>query len=66
MQSVNSSSIVSAGWEPPDTLFLEFVGGEVYQYSGISRETFTTLLGSSSPGGYFHRSIRPFSRGERV
>lgn len=66
MQSVGSSAISSAGWEPPDQLYIEFPGGETYRFSGISESVFNSFVNSSSPGGFFQRSIRPYGRGERL
>lgn len=66
MQSVGGQSIAAAGWDEPDVLYVEFRGGETYRYQGISRDVFDAFVESSSPGGFFHRSIRPYVRGERV
>lgn len=66
MQSVNSSSIMRAGWDEPNILYVQFRGRETYRYEGISQETYDGLVSNPSPGGFFQRSIRPYVRGERV
>lgn len=66
MQSVGSSSIRRAGWDEPDVLYVEFASGGTYRYQGVQRETFDAFVAARSPGQFFHGSIRPYVRGERV
>lgn len=59
---VTSSNIASVGWQPGDwtngILEVEFVNGAVYQYTGVSRETFEALRDASSVGRYFGENIK--------
>lgn len=59
-QPINSSNIISAGYDPAtQTLELEFKGGVVWQYMHFPEEMWYEFLGAPSQGKYFHSQIRP-------
>lgn len=66
-QPVNSSNLVSAGYDPTTgTLEIEFKGGDVYTYSGVPQTIYDGLMSANSPGHYFHNVIRmsyPYKKG---
>jgi hypothetical protein len=47
--SVKSSAVVSVGHEG-DVMEVEYAGGRVYRYKGVSGEAFQDLMGSESVG----------------
>jgi len=56
---VDSSSIRSLGHdETTGKLHVEFSSGAVYEYSGVDRAMFDTLLASKSIGKAFAQTIR--------
>ena len=65
-QPVRSSNIRSVGYEvEAQMLELEFHGGRVYQYSGVSEVIYRGLMEANSKGSYFHQNIKdryPFIR----
>lgn len=57
-QNVNSSNIVSIGYDrETQTLEIEFVSG-IYQYFNVPEGVYEELLNASSHGKYFYQSIR--------
>ena len=48
------------------TLVVEFRNGSVYRYFGVSRDDYTTLATSASPGARFNSHIAPYHEHERV
>lgn len=55
---VNSSNIVSAGYDAADeTLEIEFQSGNVYQYFDVPETIFQGLMTAASKGEYFHDQI---------
>ena len=56
-QSVSSSQITSVGHDGT-MLEVEFNNGAVYQYEGVSVETFEELINSPSIGAYFNENIK--------
>jgi len=57
-QTVNSSNIVSIGYNPINRILeIEFKNG-VYQYNGISSEIYEKLMNSPSKGKFFYSFIR--------
>jgi hypothetical protein len=57
--SVDSSNIVSIGHNPyTHTLTVEFLGGDIYEYSGVPREIYKDFLEADSHGRFFHRQIK--------
>ena len=56
---VSSSNLVSVGYDAGSgTLEIEFGGGRVYQYAGVSQEAYRALANADSIGSNFHRHIR--------
>jgi hypothetical protein len=57
-QRVNASNIRSAGYDVRDrVLEIEFSGGSIVQYSGVSEEVFRRFMNAPSPGSYFRDNI---------
>lgn len=56
-QAVESSAIASIGHDG-DTLEVEMKTGNVYRYSGVTREHYDALLGADSVGKHFGQHIR--------
>lgn len=58
-QSVSSSNIASIGYDAgTQTLEIEFHGGGVYQYYGVSMSLYGDFMRASSHGTFFHQNIR--------
>ena len=56
--SVESSSLVSVGYDPASaTLEVEFRTG-IYQYFGVPAERYEGLMDAESKGAYFNQFIR--------
>lgn len=49
-----------------NTLVVEFRNGTVYRYFGVSRDDYTKLATSASPGARFNAVIQPYHEYERV
>jgi KTSC domain len=62
---VDSSNIVSVGWED-GVLEVEFTKGEVYQYQGVPEHLYMDLLHARSVGKKFAAEIVGHFEGERV
>ena len=56
-QEVESSNIVSVGFEK-GVLEVEFKGGSIYIYRGISNEVYNEFMEADSKGGFLARRIR--------
>ena len=55
---VESSSLVSAGYDPAsETLEVEFRTG-IYQYVGVPTDRYEGLMAAESKGAYFNQFIR--------
>lgn len=52
--------------EQDRTLIVEFRGGAVYRFFGVSRDDYTKLATSSSPGARFNSDIQPYHEFERL
>ena len=52
--------------EPDRTLVVEFRSGAVYRYFGVSRDDYTKLATSASPGARFNQDIQPYHESERL
>lgn len=64
---VSSSNINSIGYdENASILEIEFKDGGVYQYFGVSSQTFVSLKTAISVGSYFHKHIKPNYRYKKV
>lgn len=63
---VDSSQIVSAGWERDQsfdeigTFEIEFNSGAVYQYKNVPMETSVAFWDSESKGRFFAQNIKAF------
>ena len=56
---VSSSNIESIGHDPDtDTLEIEFKGGGVHQYDGVSAKDHHALVNAASIGKHFHAHVR--------
>ena len=49
-----------------NTLIVEFRNGTVYRYFGVSRDDYTKLATSASPGARFNQVIQPYHEYERI
>ena len=59
LEPVISSNISAVGHdEDSQTLVVEFLSGDVWSYSGVSRDTFLSLRDAASVGGFFARNIK--------
>lgn len=57
--SVNSSTIKSLGYEPvKEILEVEFLNGEIYQYSPVPTLVYAEFLNAGSYGTYMEDAIR--------
>lgn len=64
---VESSDIVSIGYDPKEQrLEIEFHGGRVYQYRGVSPELHEQFMRADSPGSFFNTFINNKFRYDRV
>jgi len=55
---VNASNIRSAGYDAGQQLLeVEFTGGSIIQYSGVSPEVHRRFMSSPSPGSFFQDQI---------
>ena len=56
---VSSSNLVSVRHDPKhETLEIEFKSGQTWAYFGVSHETYTALMLTSSKGTFFHKHIK--------
>jgi len=56
--AIQSSNIISVGYEPESsTLEIEFKNG-IYQYFGVPQNAFEDLVNAGSKGTYFSQSIK--------
>jgi len=59
MKSVKSSQVKAVGFDPATkTMAVEFHGGGIYHYSGVTPEQHTKMLASKSIGGHLHAHIK--------
>lgn len=59
-QLINSSNIVSAGYDPASQILeVEFKNGIVWQYTHFPENMWYEFLGAPSHGKYFLQQIRP-------
>jgi hypothetical protein len=57
--AVESSTLAAVGYDGVRKLLeLEFASGTVYHYFGVPAAVHQALLGASSQGSFFNRSIR--------
>ncbi len=56
---VSSSTIVSVGFDPASqTLEVEFMNGQIYQYFDVPEPYYQALISDSSPGTYLNQNIK--------
>lgn len=66
-KSVTSSNIRSIGYDPKTkTLEIEFKGGGVYSYEGVTQEHHNDFMASDSKGSHFHTHIRSNYAGKKA
>lgn len=66
-QPVKSSNIKSIGHDPAtNTLHVEFNGGSVYEYVGVSAEKHKALLSADSIGSHLHSTIKPHHAAKKL
>jgi len=64
---VNASNIRSVGYDPGKQLLeIEFSGGSIVQYSGVSPEVHRRFLGAPSPGSFYQDQIDEHFPSKRV
>ena len=64
-RALASSNLDAYRYDPESReLLIQFHGGRIYRYYNISQEMADALGSASSPGGWFHATLRgaPFSR----
>ena len=65
--SVSSSAVNSIGYDGSNqTLQIEFVGGEVYEYKGVPPDVHRAMMAAPSKGKFFHRSVKNQYRARQV
>lgn len=58
-ERVDSSAISSVGYDPEsETLEVEFTSGAVYEYHGVPRKVFRSLMAAPSKGQFLAKRIR--------
>lgn len=58
MTKVESSNVEAIGWEE-DVLYVKFVRGGTYQYTGVPKVLWNAFKAADSKGKFFHGRIRP-------
>lgn len=58
MVKVKSSNIEAIGWEG-EVLYVKFVKGGTYQYTGVPKLLWQAFNAAESKGKFFHSKIRP-------
>lgn len=62
-----SKALARLRYEAADkALVVEFRNGTVYRYFGVSRDDYTKLATSASPGARFNQAIQPYHEFERL
>jgi hypothetical protein len=57
--AVQSSNIEMVGFEPSeDILYISFIGGTVYAYSGVEEIVYNDFMNAESKGKHFHKFIK--------
>lgn len=65
MQVTRSSNIRAAGYEN-GVMRVQFHNGTMYDYQGVSAETFAEFMASESQGKYYHKHIKSKFSGAKV
>lgn len=64
---ISSGNIRAVGYDARSRMLeIEFSGGSIVQYSGVSDEVHRRLLNSPSPGSYFRDQIEENFSSKRV
>ncbi len=59
LREVQSSNISAIGYdEPSNTLFVEFHGGALYEYTDFPKDLFEAFKVSPSKGKFFHSMVK--------
>jgi hypothetical protein len=58
MTKVKSSNVEAIGWED-EVLYVKFVKGGTYQYTGVPELLWKAFNAAKSKGKFFHAKIRP-------
>ena len=67
MTPVQSSNVASVGYEiPTQTLYVEFLNGNIYIYKGVPQIEFESLKTAPSVGSYLNRNIKNVYAYERI
>jgi len=60
MHMVNSSNVEAVGYDSENNaIYVRFLSGDTYVYSGADQGTFEELLNADSVGSYLNRVIKP-------
>jgi hypothetical protein len=60
MQMVDSSNVEAVGYDADNgAIYVRFLSGDTYVYSGPDQGTFEELLNADSVGSYLNRVIKP-------
>ena len=60
MQMVNSSNVEAVGYDADNgAIYVRFLHGGTYVYSGADQGTYEELLNADSVGSYLNRVIKP-------
>lgn len=60
MVPVDSSNVAQIGYDSDNIeLYVEYISGQIYVYSGVPESTYEELLSSDSKGSYMNREIKP-------
>ena len=58
-QRVSSSNLASVGYdEKSSTLEIAFHGGRIYQYDGVPKPVYDSLMSAGSPGSFFDANVK--------
>lgn len=64
---LKSSKLRAAGYdEGPRVMEIEFVNGDVYEYTSVSPELYRQLMASPSPNSFFEDKIEEAFSGKRI
>lgn len=57
---VDSSNVEAVGYDADNgAIYVRFLSGDTYVYSGADQGTFEELLNADSVGSYLNRAIKP-------
>ena len=60
MRMVDSSNVEAVGYDADAAaIYVRFITGDTYVYSGADRGTYEALLNADSVGSYLNRVIKP-------